>query len=71
MAYLESVSRQSVRSSLPVRLGRVVLVIVVLAAALAGGVYAWFRAAERAAMPTLDGTVSASGAARRGDGGAG
>ena len=57
MAYLESVSRQSVRSSLPVRLGRVVLVIVVLAAALAGGVYAWFRAAERAAMPTLDGTV--------------
>jgi len=46
-----------VRSSLPVRLGRLVLAVVVLAAALAGGAFVWFRAAERAAMPTLDGTV--------------
>ena len=61
MAYLESASLQSVRSSLPKRLGSLVLVVLVLAAALAGGVYVWFRAAERAAMPTLDGTVVVTG----------
>jgi penicillin amidase len=40
-----------------------VLVVVLLAAALAGGVYVWFRSAVRAAMPALDGTVVVAGLA--------
>ncbi len=42
-------------------IGRAVLVVLLLAAALAGGAYVWFRSAVRAAMPTLDGTVVVKG----------
>ena len=62
-SYQAGASLQGVRGSRRRWLGRAVLVVVLLAAALAGGVYLWFRAAVRAAMPTLDGTVVVAGLA--------
>src|SRR5471030_2876726 len=40
---------------------RVLLVVFLVAAVLVGGVYLWFHAAVRAAMPQLDGTVRVKG----------
>src|SRR5208337_191166 len=61
MAYSRIESLQDVRGSKLKFFGRVVLLIVLLAAVLAAGVFVWFRAAVRAAMPTLDGTVKVAG----------
>jgi penicillin G amidase len=52
---------QGVRGSRLRLAGRVVLVVLLLAALLAAGAVAWFRSAARAAMPQLDGTVVVAG----------
>src|ERR1700674_5442286 len=61
MSYPASVSLQSARVSKLKMFGRVVFVILLLALVLVGGVFVWFHAAARAAMPQLDGTVKVSG----------
>ncbi len=61
MAYTVSDLGQKVRGSKLRVIGRFVVGLLVLAVVLAAGVVVWFRAAERAAMPTLDGTVKVAG----------
>jgi penicillin amidase len=61
MSFAASVSLQSVRGSKLKVLGRILLSVLLLVVLLAGGAYLWFHAAMRAAMPTLDGTVSLQG----------
>jgi penicillin amidase len=55
------VSEKSVRGSKLKVVGRVLFAVVLLAVVLAGGVFLWFHAAIRAAMPRLDGTVTVQG----------
>jgi penicillin amidase len=40
---------------------RVLFLVLLLAVVLVGGVYVWFQAAARGAMPTLDGTIHVKG----------
>ncbi len=61
MSYPAGVSEQNLRAYRLRLMGRVVLVVLLLAAALAGGAFAWLRLAARLAMPTLDGTVVVRG----------
>ena len=61
MSYPATISGQDVRVSWLKRIGWAVLVILLLAGLLAAGAVMWFRAAARAAMPTLDGTVMVKG----------
>jgi penicillin amidase len=61
MSYPASVSEQNVRVSRLKLIGWAVLVVLLLAALLAGGALLWFRGAARAAMPTLDGTLVVKG----------
>jgi penicillin amidase len=54
-------SLQDRRGSRFKTIGRVVLVLLLLALVLAAGAYVWFQKAVAAAMPQLDGTVKVSG----------
>ncbi len=61
MGYSAVDSKDKVRVSRLKVLGYAVVVVIVLAAALGGAACLWFRAAARAAMPELDGTVKVVG----------
>ena len=63
MSYPASVPEQNVRVSRLKLIGWAVLVVLLLAALLAGGACLWLRSAVRAAMPALDGTVLVKGLA--------
>jgi len=61
MSYPVTASEKNVRVSWLRRMVLVLVLVLLLAATLAGGASVWLRGAARAAMPTLDGTVVVKG----------